>query len=201
MLDYVQQDLASAELHRLQRPSAGIAAGGSLAAIADRLVARRHVGVTARVDRDDHALAAELIGDLGDQGRPHQRCRVQRDLVGAGAGVGAHALDVADLAADSERNEAAPGKAFDDLFEASEVRIDLGDLQHEDLVDSPCVKKIHRRESAADIVGRLEAPGLHHVAVVDEQRRDQPMLLDTAHAVTCRNVSRSFMPPSCDFSG
>src|SRR5262249_41248176 len=129
MFDFVQQDLARAELHRLQRPGARVATRRNLAAIADGLVARRHLGIAARIDRHHHALAAELIGDLGDQWRPRQRGRVQRYLVGAGARIGAHALDVADFSTDREWNEAAPGKALHDLPEASEMRIVLRYLQ------------------------------------------------------------------------
>ena len=84
---------------------------------------------------------------------------------------------------------------------AGAIRIVLGNFEHDDLVNGPTVEEIDGSECTAHVVCGAKTTRLHHVAIIDEQTRNQAMLLDYAHLPVARKVSSSFMPPSWDFSG
>src|SRR3546814_1336357 len=62
------------------------------------------VEVALRIDANHHALHAERVGQLADQGRPLERGRVDRHLVGAGLQHAPCRCHVADTAGNAERD-------------------------------------------------------------------------------------------------
>src|SRR3546814_7781000 len=91
------------------------------------------VEVALRIDANHHALHAERVGQLADQGRPLERGRVDRHLVGAGLQHAPCRRHVADTAGNAERDvdrarhaldpgriDAAPVRAGTDVVERSE---------------------------------------------------------------------------------
>ena len=78
-------------------------------------------GATAGVDGHHHALAPELVGQLGDQLGPVDGRRVDPDLVGPGPQQAPGVVDGADAAADGEGDEHLLGGAGDHVHHGAAV--------------------------------------------------------------------------------
>ena len=78
---------------------------------------------------------------------------------------------------------------------ALEIRVAV--LEDGDLVDCPAVEEVDRGERVADGIGALEPARLHDLAAIHQQDRYET----ASDHYASRNVSSSFMPASCDFSG
>src|SRR5207342_2943248 len=94
-----EEDLPRAEPLRLLGPRQRVDAGGDATAVHEDLKA--HVGA-AGVDGDDHALGAELGGDLPDELGAVDGGAVDGHLVGPGPQELAGVLDRPDPSADGE---------------------------------------------------------------------------------------------------
>ena len=159
-----QQHLAGAQLDRLARPGDGLAAVDPLAAAVD--VDAPAVGLALRVDRDNDALGAEVVGELGQQLGPRQGRGVDRDLVGAGVEHRLRVLDRADAAADREGDEDVVGGAPRQLDDRLALLVGGGDVEEDELVGALGVVALGQldrvaRIAQADEIGALDdAPGV-----------------------------------------
>ena len=124
-VDRGQQDLAGAALLCLARPVGGEPRR--------RPSCRRASGRAALgIDRDHDRLRAEPLGQLGDELRPRERGRVDRDLVRARGEQLVRVGDRADAAADRERDREPLGDAPHELDQrraSFERRLDVEEHQ------------------------------------------------------------------------
>ena len=96
--------------------------------------------------------------ELGDQLRPRQGRRVDRDLVGAGVEHRLGVVDRADPAADRERDEDVVGGPPGELDDRVAALVRGGDVEEDELV------------GALGVVARGELDRIARVADVDEVR-------------------------------
>src|SRR5947209_12894753 len=108
-----QQNLARAQLLGSRRPLDGVTPDGAATAVREDLPARRRVArdTPPRINRHDHALAAEHARALRYQLRALDRRGVERNFVRARAQDGAHVLNRVQPAAHGERDEDLVGHA------------------------------------------------------------------------------------------
>src|SRR4051794_7884608 len=135
----------------------------------------------ARIDGDDDRLAPEASRAAVDQRGIRDGRRVERDLVGAGTQDVAHLLDASDAASDRQRDECAPGRAFDDVekraaafgrcrdveedkFVRALRGITLGKLGRITLVDEVDETRALDDAAVGDIKARDDAPAEHQAA-------------------------------------
>ena len=174
----VEQDLARPQLGASPRPLDRVdpgalpaAVGGHLEAGLGRLAPGRR---TAGVDREHQHLAAEAVGDLGDQLGAADRGGVDRDLVGAGAQQRVDVLGRPDPAADGERDEDLLGGPGDDLERGGAALVAGGDVEEGQLVGALGVVGLRQLDGVARVAQALEVDALDHPAGVDVQARDHP---------------------------
>src|SRR5664280_1732953 len=178
------QQLAGSEGCAPLGPRQGVESGGGAPAVGEDLPFRRRPRrqhPATGVDGDDHALAAELVGQLGDEVRPVDRRRVDAHLVGPGAQEPSGIVDGADTAPDGERDEHLLGRAGHHLDHGAPVVRRGGDVEEHQLVRTLTVVaggELHR-VAGVEQVGEPDA--LDHPAVVHVEAGDHP---NRAHAAT-----------------
>src|SRR5262245_58088245 len=170
-----EQDLARAERRHLARIAERFDAGRLAPAMAENFEARLPAlaGHALRVDGDDYALRAELLGNRAHQASVLHRRRVDGDLVGAGFEQCAHVLDRAYPAADRERHEAALGGAAYDVENGAALLVACRDVEEAKFVRARLVVsrgRLHRVAGVAQIdeLDAFDDAPLFHVEARDE---------------------------------
>ena len=130
----VEQDLARAQPGRACRPLDGVDAGAAPAAVRGHLESAVGAGRTPGVDREHEHLVAEPVGDLSDDLRTHDRCRVDADLVGTGAEQPIDVVDRADAAADGQWDEYLLGRAGHNVVGRRSITTGRRDVEEDKLV-------------------------------------------------------------------
>jgi hypothetical protein len=130
----VQQDLTRAELNGPLGPVHRVDPGAGPAAVGGHLEAAGWTGGAAGVHGQHDALRPESLGRLVEKFRPGHRGGVQRDLVRPGAQQPVHVLDVADAAADGERDEHLLGRPADHVVHGVPAAARRGDVEEGQLV-------------------------------------------------------------------
>ena len=177
-VDAVHHDLAGAERSAPPHPLDGIHAGGLPGAVDEDLVAARDA--VARPDvlhlrREHDALRAEGLGAGADDVRVANRHRVDADLLGTRLQHREHVVEIADAAADGERDE----DVLRDL--AHGVQVDRPplragqDVVEDDLVDLVPVQLLCELRRGRDVDVVLELLGLRDAPVDDVEARDQAL--------------------------
>jgi hypothetical protein len=139
-----------------------------------------------RVDREHHALRAELRGQLVDQlGAPDRRA-VDRDLVGARV---EHCLRVghrADSAADRERHEHVVGRPARQLDDRRPLLVGRGDVEEDQLVGAAAVVERRQLDGVAGVADVDEPRSLDDPPGVDVETRDHPFQV---HSTACASAT------------
>jgi hypothetical protein len=170
----VQQDLARAQPHGPPRPVHRVDPGADPAAVRGHLEAAVGTRRTARVHGQHDALRPEPLGRLGQQIRPGDRGRVERDLVGSGAQQPVHVPDAAHSAADGERDEHLLGGPPHDGVHGVPAAAGRGDVEEGQLVGAFGVVEGGQLHGVSGITQPGEIHALDHPAVVDVQAGDDP---------------------------
>jgi hypothetical protein len=165
-----QQDLPRPQLDALDRPRDGLAPLDPLAAAVD--VDAPAVSLALRVDRQHHALGAEVVGQLGQQLGPRQRRGVDRDLVGPRVEHRLRVPDGADSAADRERDEDVVGGPPRQLDDGVALLVRGGDVEEDQLVGALGVVALGQLDRVARVAQADEVGALHYAAGVHVQAGD-----------------------------
>ena len=173
-----EQDLAGALRRRLARPTDRIDAGALAAALDQDLEA---AVAPCRIDRQDRALAAEVLGDRGEQRRLLHGCGVDRDLVGAGLEQRPCIVEAAHAAADGQRNAQLRTYALHRLDLVAAALGRRRDVEDHDLVGPLRLVQRGALGRIAGVAQALEAHALDHAAVAhveagDDARRQHSAL-------------------------
>ena len=169
--------------HRSAHVRASRPVGGP-PAVGEDLPAPASAGVrpgAAGVDGHHHALAAELVGQLGDQLGPVDGGRVDPDLVGPGPQQPPGVLDRPDPAADGEGDEDLLGGAGHHVDHGPPVVRRRGDVEEDQLVGALGVVAGGQLDRVAGVEQVDELDPLDHPAGVHVEAGDHP---DRAHAAT-----------------
>jgi hypothetical protein len=165
-----EQDLARAQLLGLGGPADRVEARRLAPAVGEDLVGVP--GGRSRVDGDDDALGAELLGDLADQLRALDGGGVDAHLVRAGPEQGARVVDAADAAADRERDEHLLGGAAGDVDDRVACVGRCRDVEEDDLVGALLVVAGRELDRVAGVDQVDEVHALHDAPGVHVQTRD-----------------------------
>ena len=151
-------------------------------------------GLATGVDRDDDALAPEALRRLADHGRPLERRRVQRDLVGARAEQEPDVVDRADPAADGQRHVDALRRPAHDVEHDRAVFVGRRDVEEDELVGALRVVCEGRLDGVTRVAQVHEAHALDDAAVLDVEARDDPFRQHYAPASSLSAWARSIAP-------
>ena len=148
------------------------------------------------VDRDDDALAAELLRRFAHEIGARHRGGVDRHLVGAGEQQAADILDRAHPAADGQRHKAFLGGAANDVVERIAVLGAGGDVKKAQLVGALTIVKtgLRHRIAGIDQIDKIDA--LDDPPVLDVEARDHPHLQHAGNPATSFKAARGSMRPS-----
>ena len=126
------------------------------------------------VDRDDDRLRAELLRELGDQARPRERRRVDRDLVGARA-TGAASASATERMPPPTVNGIASCSATRRTTPTSVVALLERRLhvEEDELVGAAVGVRRAELDGVADVAQPLEADALDDAAAGHVEARDQ----------------------------
>jgi hypothetical protein len=127
------------------------------------------------VDRQHHALRAELLGELVEQLRPRDRGRVHAHLVGPGVEDGLGVADGADPAADRERDEDVVGGAPRELDDRVALLVRGRDVEEHELVGALGVVALGQLDRIAGVADVDEVRALDDAARVDVEARDHAL--------------------------
>ena len=130
------------------------------------------IGHAPRVDAADRALAAEAVGDVGDQFGARDRGAVHRDLVGAREQQRARIVGAAHPAADGERHEADFGGAADHVEQRAATLMAGADVEEAQLVGARGVIGARRLDRVARVAQVDEVDALDDAAVGDVEAGD-----------------------------
>ena len=160
-----EQDLAGPKGRHAARPVDGVQVGRFASAMGEDLerAGVRQLGV----DRDDDALAAELLRRRAHQFGIFHRRRHDRHLVGAGQQQPADILDTAHAAAHGERHEAGFGRPRHHVEKDIAALVTRGDIEEAELVRAgPVVDGglLHRISGIAQVD---EVDALDDAAILD----------------------------------
>src|SRR5438477_1763180 len=134
------------------------------------------IGQAAKIDRGHDALGAETARRLAHKAWVIERRRVDRDLVGARPQQPLDLFEIANAAADRERDEALGGKLLDRfVIRLAPVR-GGADVEQDELVDLTRVVDLDRGQDRSDPAPAMEADALHQSQILPQQRRDNPDL-------------------------
>ena len=127
------------------------------------------------IDRHHNTLAAELVRCTADQLRVHQRCRVDRDFIGAFAQQKPEVLHCADPAADRERDEHLLGYPLYQIHDRIAPVRRGSDVQKYNLI-SPCfiigLRDLYR---ISGIPQGNKIYSLYHSSVLHVQAGNDPL--------------------------
>src|ERR1044072_4018350 len=124
------------------------------------------------VDRDRHALGAEVIGELGQQLWPGKSGGVDRDLVGAGVEHGLRILYRPYPAAGREGDEDVVGGAASELDDRLAPFVRCGDVEEDELVGALGVVALGQLDRGARVAQADEGGALDDAPGIDVQAGD-----------------------------
>jgi hypothetical protein len=160
-------------------PSASIALrrispAPSEAAVGGHLEPGRRAGGATGVDGQHQHLAAEAVGDLGDQLRTADGRGVDRHLVGARAEQSVHVRDRRHSPADGEGDEDLLGRAGDDLHRRRPALVGGRDVEEGQLVGALGVVDPGQLHRVTGVTQLLEVDALDHPTRVHVEAGDHP---------------------------
>src|SRR5664280_1497102 len=155
----------------------------------------------AGVDCHDHALATELVGQLGDESRPVHRCGVDTDLVRTGPEQLPGILDRAHPSADGEGDEDHLGGPRDDVDHRPSVVRGSSDVEEDQFIGTLGV--IARRQldrvagvEQVDEPDALDHPTCVHVQAGDHTDRPQASTPSATVILPSTRALPAITPPS-----
>ena len=143
-----------------------------------------------RVHGHDDALRAEVIGGLLHEFRARHRGGVDRDLVGAGIEHAAHVLDLANAAADRERDEYLLGDLLNHVHDSRAVVAAGGDVEESDFVGALLVVAARDLDWIAGVADLDELDALDHTAVVHVEAGNDAF--GKAHIILMDRINRIY---------
>src|SRR5664280_2719390 len=200
------QQLSRSDGRALLRPGHGVQAGGRPAAVGEHLPFRCLArcpfrSAAAGVDCHDHALATELVGQLGDESRPVHRCGVDTDLVRTGPEQLPGILDRAHPSADGEGDEDHLGGPRDDVDHRPSVVRGSSDVEEDQFIGTLGV--IARRQldrvagvEQVDEPDALDHPTCVHVQAGDHTDRPQASTPSATVILPSTRALPAITPPS-----
>ncbi len=166
-----QEDLPRAEPFELNRPVDRGESRGLPAAAHHHL---QPISVSLGVQRGHHALAAELVGEPGDEGRVANRRGVDRDFVRSRPEHLLRVRDTADPASNSKRNEQPVCDTGHQVDERSALLVTRRDVEEHQLVRPLGVVARRLLHRIARVAQLLKPHPLHHATPRYVEARDEP---------------------------